>query len=173
LTDKRTDFTIGRLPVPYKFNLNEGKNMKLGVDCGNVILEQMNGTPVKNSLDTLKKIFEIKMFSDIYIISKCGPTVQELTLKWLKDLNFWNTTGISKDNIRFCRKFYQKEPICNELGITHFIDDRPRVLNCLNSVKNLFAFNPIAKSLSEYKQTKPLVIVYSWEEFFQYLSTNQ
>lgn len=144
-------------------------NRVLGVDCGNVILCQGNGTPVAGAFDALRAIVQSGTFESVYIVSKCGQRMQENTLKWLLELNFWNHTGIPDTNIRFCREFWQKEPICRELGITHFVDDRPNVLNCLTSVEHLYAFRPKPHRMGDYKQEKPLIVVYSWEEVLQHL----
>lgn len=45
--------------------------------------------------------------------------------------------------VRFCRERPQKAPICAELGITHFIDDRADVLEPMcGIVANRFLFGP-------------------------------
>jgi hypothetical protein len=145
---------------------------KLGVDCGNVILCQMNGTPVSGALKLLRIVAQSGVFApeDIWIVSKCGPIVQQLTLGWLKELDFWNATSIPKENIRFCRDYKGKHPICQELGITHFVDDRPKVLSCLETVKNIYAFNPDPQSLRDYRRTDvSMIIVRSWEELLPHL----
>lgn len=141
----------------------------LGIDCGNVILEQMNGTLVNDSITAIRTIVESRIFSDednvrIWVVSKCGPRVQQLSRKWLQEVDFWNLTGIPERNLEFCLNFWEKEPICQRLEITHFIDDRPKVLNCLTSVETLYAFNPTTKAMREYRQSKPMIIVRSWEE---------
>lgn len=136
----------------------------LGVDCGNVILHQMNGTPVPGSITALRSIRESGIFEDIWIVSKCGPRIQELTRQWLERLDFWKTTGMNKNNLEFCLKFWEKGPICERLGITHFIDDRPKVLNCLPTVGKLYAFNPDPKSMDDYQQTHPMTVVRNWDE---------
>jgi hypothetical protein len=140
----------------------------LGVDCGNVILEQMNGTPVNGSVNALRTITGSGIFTNggvnIWIISKCGPRVQALTRQWLDNLDFWNQTGIPKSNLEFCLKFWEKGPICERLGVTHFIDDRPKVLNCLTTVGKLYAFNPRDKSMSDYYQKNPMTVVRTWDE---------
>lgn len=145
--------------------------MILGVDCGNVILEQMNGTPVPGAISALARVAQSGAVApeEIWIVSKCGPRVQALTCKWLNDLDFWSETGIPKGNIRFCLKYYEKAPICKELGITHFIDDRPKVLDCLVTVGTCYAFNPMPESLCDYQRETPLVIVNSWDELLVYL----
>jgi hypothetical protein len=51
---------------------------KLGVDCDNVILCQMNGTPVSGALKSLRIVAQSGVFApkDIWIVSKCSPRVQ-------------------------------------------------------------------------------------------------
>lgn len=143
--------------------------MKLGVDCGNVILEQMNGTPVSRAVEALGRIVRSELFEEIWIVSKCGPRVQELTLGWLEVLDFWNKTGVPRENIRFCLKYWEKGPICKELGITHFIDDRPKVLDCLTTVDICYAFNPKPRTLRDYRRNTPMVIVDSWDMLLEHL----
>jgi hypothetical protein len=114
----------------------------LGVDCGRVILHQMNGTPVPGAIETLFVIVRNGRFQSIWVVSKCGPKVEAKTIGWLKALDFWQRTGIPEGNIRFCRTYQGKDPICRELGVTDFIDDKPIVLDCLTTVKRRIAFNP-------------------------------
>ena len=59
-----------------------------------------------------------------WVISKCGPRVQERTLAWLDHHDFYARTGIARGNVRFCRKRADKAGHCAELKITHMIDDR-------------------------------------------------
>ncbi len=139
----------------------------LGIDCGNVILCQMNGTPVQGSVEAIRSIVDSGMFHDIWLVSKCGPRVQSLTREWLANLDFWKRTGIKGSNIEFCLKFWEKGPICERLGVTHFIDDRPKVLNCLTTVGTLYAFNPEPRSLSDYQRPNPMIVVRSWDELLK------
>lgn len=59
-----------------------------------------------------------------WIISKCGERIQKRTLAWLDRHDFYAKTGLSRENVRFCRKRADKAGHCAELGITHMIDDR-------------------------------------------------
>lgn len=141
----------------------------LGVDCGNVILRQMNGTPVDGALEALQKIVRSGAFDAHWIVSKCGDKIAAKTLLWLKELDFWNITGFTDGNIRFCRTYQEKDPICRELRVTDFVDDRPIVHNCLISVDNLIAFQPKPGSLRDYQQDKPLKVANSWDEVLLHL----
>jgi hypothetical protein len=133
---------------------------RLGVDFGRVI----NGASSPHDDDTvfLSGGFEAAMRTPampgafevlarlvtlfdgrVWIVSKCGERIRERTLQWLDYNNFWATTGISPDNARFCHKRPQKALHCEQLGITHFIDDRVDVLVYLRDiVDNLYLFGP-------------------------------
>jgi hypothetical protein len=60
----------------------------------------------------------------VWLVSKCGARVQARTLRWLDGHDFYGRTGVSRDNVRFCRIRWQKRQLCEELGLTHFVDDR-------------------------------------------------
>ena len=120
-------------------------------------------------MEALRAIVESHNFDHIWIVSKCGPRVQALTQQWLTDLNFWNDTGMLNSKVEFCLKFWEKGPICERLGVTHFIDDRSRVLNCLTSVEHLYAFRPEPKAMKEYRQQKPVIVAQSWPELLRHL----
>ena len=147
----------------------------LGLDCGNVILSQMNGTPVPGALDAIQKIVASGLFTkdqqvNVWIVSKCGQRVADLSKGWLKDLNFWNFTGIPDNQIRFCRTRSGKDPICTELGITHFVDDRLDVLDCLQTVRNLYAFNPRQHQIEQFSHVLARTHkVHNWQELTQLL----
>jgi hypothetical protein len=79
----------------------------------------------------------------VWIISKCGPGVQEKTRKWLQHHRFFERTGIDERNLRFCLRRPQKALHCAGIGITHFIDDRCDVLKAMREVvPNLYLFGP-------------------------------
>jgi hypothetical protein len=59
----------------------------------------------------------------VWIISKAGPRMQERTLAWLQSVDFFSRTGLQPVHVRFCLQRQDKENICRELGISHFIVD--------------------------------------------------
>lgn len=78
---------------------------------------------------------------NVWIVSKCGSRIQERTLQWLEHNNFWTETGMSPANTRFCRARPDKAVHCEELGITHFVDDRRDVLGHMRgTVGSLYLF---------------------------------
>ncbi len=79
----------------------------------------------------------------VWIISKCGPRVQRHTELWLAHHRLFARIGVDASHLRFCRRRQDKAPICAELGITHFIDDRAEVLAHLRGVvEHRFLFGP-------------------------------
>ena len=67
-------------------------------------------------------------------MSKCGPRVQQRSLEWLRHHRFFELTGIAEGNVRFCLQRPQKAIHCADLGITHFVDDKPDVIAAITPV---------------------------------------
>lgn len=77
----------------------------------------------------------------VWIVSKAGPAMQANTIDWLHSVDFFARTGMKADHVRFCLERPDKEPICREVGITHFIDDRIHIMQVLrHTVPNLYLF---------------------------------
>jgi hypothetical protein len=135
--------------------------MKLGIDIGRVLISpdahgtrgdtSFIGGSIQDALDTpaydgmmdvvpaLVQLFR----GQVWLVSKCGPRVQEKSRLWLQHHRFFERTGIPSANLRFCLERPQKTDHCRELGITHFIDDRSDVLRCMEGVvPNRYLFGP-------------------------------
>ena len=61
-------------------------------------------TPVMHgAIDALGRL--VSTFEGrVWVISKCGPKVQDRTERWLAHHRFFEVTGITPDHIRFCRQ---------------------------------------------------------------------
>jgi hypothetical protein len=135
--------------------------MKLGIDIGRVLItpEPSDGRHdtsfIGGSIDDALKtppypgMFDVvpdlvKLFKgQVWLVSKAGPRVQEKSRLWLLHHRFFERTGIPAGNLRFCLQRPQKADHCQELGITHFIDDRDDVLRHLKDiVPHRFLFGP-------------------------------
>ena len=139
-------------------NRKKNKTNRLGIDFGKVIMEAVVGGRADTSF--LGSSFEQAMSTPasegaieavtalveafqgaVWIVSKCGPSVQNKTRGWLKHNQFYRQTGLDRENLRFCLKRNEKTPICRQLGITHFIDDRLDVLEpMIGVVPHLYLF---------------------------------
>ncbi|MEM7156461.1 MAG: hypothetical protein AAF799_26655 [Myxococcota bacterium] len=69
-----------------------------------------------------------------WLVSKCGPRIQERSRRWLAHHRFFERTGMPPSQLRFCRKRGDKAPICAQLGLDAFIDDRPDVLRPMEGI---------------------------------------
>ena len=152
---------------------------RLGVDIGGVLIDRINDgtdtsffggsylqtTPVPGAFEALTRLRAERFGREIHLVSKCGPATEAKTRAWLAHREFFGVTGIPADHLRFCRQRREKAPICLELGITHFIDDRLEVLGYLESVPNRYLFRPDPREVERYKGHLAKVIrVDGWEQ---------
>jgi hypothetical protein len=70
----------------------------------------------------------------VWLVSKCGPRIQQLTRRWLQRQSFYERTGVRQDRVRFCLKRPEKRDHCAAIGATHFVDDRLDVLRHLEGL---------------------------------------
>lgn len=117
--------------------------MKIGIDVGGVIIDGTNenedtsffsdnflSTPaVRNAFSSIKKLVDDG--HDIFIISKCGTTVQEKTLLWLENTNFYSETGVSSNRVFFVSRRPAKTPLAKALGVEAMIDDRMDIITSM------------------------------------------
>lgn len=125
---------------------------RLGVDFGRVIqgaalapgaadttflsggfAEAMSTPPSPDAFEVLARLVD-RFDGNAWVISKCGPRVEERTRQWLDHHEFAARTGIPRENLRFCRTRAGKAPHCADLGITHMIDDRLDVHRALRGL---------------------------------------
>lgn len=126
----------------------------LGVDVGGVIIRRAGfgddtsffgsqplRTPaVDGMFEALATLTEAPFAGRVHVVSKAGPTTAANTRLWLEHHKFYDRTGISAENVHFVRHRADKAPICERLGVTHFIDDRVDVLDFLTTVPNRYLF---------------------------------
>ncbi len=142
----------------------------LGVDCWDVIYHNPTGIPLRGAIEGLRKLVDSKAFDKIYIISKVDPISEVFSRVNFKVRNFCNKTGISRENIIFCRRYEDKAPLAEKLHITHFVDDHLKVLYYMNTVNHLYALNPRHRELKKYPElVSEVTIVKSWEELLPML----
>jgi hypothetical protein len=136
---------------------------RLGVDIGRVIIsgeshpnggdtaffqgdeQTMLATPempgAVEAIAILVRLFEGR----VWLVSKCGPRTQARTLRWLDGHDFYRRTSLDAGHLRFCRERAEKRGHCEELGITHFVDDRVDVHTAIHGVVEYqYLFGPQA-----------------------------
>lgn len=144
-----------------------GLQHRLGVDIGRVIIagpgaggdtafftgdeSTMLATPeVDGAVDAIARLVE-RFDGQVWLVSKCGQRVQERTLRWLDAHDFYARTGLPPEHVRFCRKRPEKRDHCRELGLTHFVDDRPDVHEAIRGAVHhqyLFAAGPAPRGVT-------------------------
>jgi hypothetical protein len=125
----------------------------LGIDIGGVLVDRVAEgsdtsffgdrpmeTPMTDgSLDAVRDL--VGLFEGrVYIVSKAGPKIAELSRRWLGRHEFTGPSMIPIEHISFVRKRPEKHEVCEQLGITHFVDDRLDVLEHLRSVDRRYLF---------------------------------
>lgn len=124
---------------------------RLGLDIGRVIigprvdgredtsflgrsLEEAMDTPAaQGSFAVIAALVEAHSGA-VWLVSKCGPSVQRKTRAWLDHHDFWGKTGMDRSHLEFCRTRKEKTPIARRLGLTAFVDDAVGVLQPMRSV---------------------------------------
>jgi hypothetical protein len=126
---------------------------RIGIDIGGVVIARGTGPEdtmftnrylespaVPRVVECVKVLVDRFKRENVYLISKCGDPVQRKSMEWLHHTGFFRETGHDKENVRFCRQRHEKAGICQKLGITHFVDDRPEVLSYMYTVPELLHF---------------------------------
>ena len=126
---------------------------RLGIDFGGVIAEQMLGdvahpaaqclavvAPVANAFEVIGEMDNL-LDGRVWIVSKAGPATESATREWLHGHGFAEHTGVPWERVLFVRERDGKLAKCQELRITHFIDDQLKNLEILRpAVEHLFLF---------------------------------
>ncbi len=110
--------------------------MKIGIDIGNVIIgghgedtffsDHYLETPEVEG--AWQSILDLKKADhELHIISKCGPTTEMKSVKWLDEYGF--LYSLVHHRIHFVRKRHLKAPMAQALALDIFIDDRQDVLD--------------------------------------------
>ncbi|MEZ6195306.1 MAG: hypothetical protein R3F20_06230 [Planctomycetota bacterium] len=128
--------------------------MRIGLDFGGVIIplhravrgedtglvEASDSAPRPGAIEAIRRMVE-ETEGQVWIVSKAGPRMQERTRTWLANHEFHARTGLPESHVVFCLKREEKAPICRDLGITHFVDDRIHLMQILRGVvPHLFLF---------------------------------
>jgi hypothetical protein len=127
---------------PHPKLRDAAREPRLGVDIGRVLIEgdgpdtsfiggseedALRAPAVAGAFEAVARLVR-RYEGRVWLVSKCGPRVQARTRRWLDARSFFEATGVPRDNVRFCRERKEKAPICVDLGITCFVDDREDVL---------------------------------------------
>lgn len=139
----------------------------LGIDLGSTIICTAVAPRVafEDSFRVIKRLVDERFGENVFIVSKVNEEQQKRVEEFIKNERLCEQTGISRDKVFFCRERHEKAPICEKLGVTHFIDDRPEVLSHMDSVQNRILFQGIEVDFEIFKPKLSGVIrVENWKE---------
>ena len=114
---------------------------------------------------------------NVFVVSKADDVLKEGSRVWFGRNNFFEKTHLPVENVIYCKARKDKAVVCQEKGITQFIDDRREVLHyiyeSLPSVK-LILFNPDENEPGDFKKhQKHFTIVGESKHLFDRLKENQ
>jgi hypothetical protein len=118
---------------------------RLGIDIGNVLMAGDNdalfGGPggyreewmlripeVDSATVMIKRLIQLFGTENVWLVSKAHRNTEAKTHRWLLYNDIYSRTGLLESHAWFCRARPDKTTICQSLGITYFVDDRPDVL---------------------------------------------
>jgi hypothetical protein len=147
---------------------------RLGIDIGRVIIDgsahpgggdtaffngdeaTMLATPeMAGAVDVIARLVT-RFHGRVWLVSKCGPRTQARTRQWLHSHDFHRRTGMSPEHVRFCRTRPDKRVHCEQLGLTHFVDDHPEVHAAIRgAVEHQYFFGPQRHPVPDYGQHTP------------------
>jgi len=145
----------------------EKKIERLGVDIGGVIIEgghddnqdtsffsnnYLRTPAAEGAFNALRLLNTGRFKGEVYLVSKCGDKIQAKTRDWLYNRGFTKLTGIPESHFNFCVTRDGKAPICQSLGITHFVDDRLEILSYMPFLEGRYLYRPNAKEVAKFRQ---------------------
>lgn len=133
--------------------MNQSAPIIWGYDIGDVIMESTNeffrGDHLKTRINPgafafIRRNVERYGPQNNVIISKCGDTVAGKSLEILAYNRFYEETGFAPEGrIYFRPRIEQKAEVAQQEGVTHFVDNKIRVLKYMRGiVDNLYVFGP-------------------------------
>lgn len=160
----------------------------LGVDIGGVVLNfrPYSGTEIdfggsnylqtpefEGAIDAIAELNKNRFKDRVHVVTKYnaahGPG---RVIEWLNSKDFFLRTGIPMERYHPCTERHAKAPICLELGVTHFVDDRAEVLShMIGQIPNLYLFRSPDANREEFLSLLPkFEKVESWKELLPLLS---
>lgn len=153
---------------------------KLGIDIGNVIIDHRAGVDVfdgmtgrayaaipevENALKSIRTLRDGRFGPSIVLVSHASAWAEQKIRFWLDHHAFFEKTGVARDQVRFCRDRRDKAAICAREAVTHFVDDRPEVLQHLQGVvTHRYLFGALAELSVEQVRSMGLTVCENWTD---------
>jgi len=113
--------------------------VNVGVDLGGVVIDSsgpdtffgpdyLSVPPVYKAFDSIARLNAV---GKVFIVSKCGPRIEEQSRHWLAAHDFEKRTGVAEDRWHFVRARPDKALVAYVLELDAFVDDREDVLEVM------------------------------------------
>lgn len=158
--------------------------MRIGIDIGGVIIDRVaNGQldttfkisnytktpPIDGAFLSIKQLVTAAGARNIFLVSVVDQENQIKTDQWLHGNRFYEVTGMTPSNLKNCRQRQEKAIIAKELQLTHFIDDRPDVLeHMIGIVPNLYLFQ--TDTNTQISNNDSLTTVHGWSNVMKLIT---
>jgi hypothetical protein len=153
-----------------------GSTARIGFDVGRVIVDFLAGRSAAiaehDFLDVPPAPLAFQVIGDcvrqhgagkIFIISRCGDTVRDMTRRWLVHQDFYAATGFLVENLHFTYRCEEKAEVARNLPggpLSHFVDDGMAVLSSMHDVTHRLLFGP---QPAAFVPPAGITMVPSWE----------
>lgn len=148
--------------------------LNIGIDLGRTIkgpTAEKYSEPFENAFEVISKLTKIY---NVYIVSRVNSEQRDRGIKWLEEKDFYNVTGVKKENVYFCFDRRDKAVFAAGLKLDYFIDDRPGCLIPMEKRIIKILFNPSQFDLEKYKEdlkeVKNLLYINNWLEIAQFFN---
>lgn len=125
----------------------------------------LEAAPVSRALETIAKLPK-----ETYIISARTKETVKFAKEWMTKNKLFDL--IPQERIIFCRNGPEKGPLCEQLKITHFLDDKFSFLKYLpiKTKKILFDEDDVA---AEINVSSEIQVVGNWGEFLSLIQLDR
>lgn len=156
---------------------------KIGIDINGVLANNKRAhikthdysvfSVMEDAIDIVREIVNLHGAENVYIISRVkSHQLSFITGIWMETHNFLRETNVLLDNVYICSLLRDKAKIAKKLRLTHFIDNRPEVLNHFPKNIVIIAFQPEDKEMKKYPNVLSRAkVANSWKEVGKYLNT--
>jgi len=107
---------------------------KVAFDIGGVIVNKTSREPYPEALISIKLYVEKLKPENVYILSKAKDKWIKANIELFERLDFYNVTGVTKDNVIFVDEYVDKRKKCEQLDITYMIDDSVKVIRFMQDI---------------------------------------
>jgi len=101
----------------------------LGIDLGNTIIKHRS--PMPDAFRVIRRLIDERFGNNVHIVSRVSPEQEIRARAFVTGEHFQKELAIPLNRVHFCGERHEKGPICKQINVTHFIDDRPEVMSAM------------------------------------------